>query len=50
VTTAAREQAARTVQDARQQAAQIRGLARQRTPALVSHVIGTISQLQAEDP
>jgi F0F1-type ATP synthase membrane subunit b/b' len=50
VLTAAREQAVRTVQEAGQQAAQIRELARQRTPALVSHVIGAISQLQAEDP
>ena len=50
VLTAAREQAARTVQDAGQQAAQTRELARQRMPALVSHVVGTIRQLQAEEP
>ncbi len=50
VMSAAREQAARTVEDARQQAAQTRELARQRMPALVSRVVGTIRQLQAEDP
>jgi len=50
VLTAAREQADRTVQDAGQQAAQIRELARQRMPALVSRIIGTISELRVEDP
>jgi vacuolar-type H+-ATPase subunit H len=48
--TAAREQAARTTEDAGQQAAQIRELARQRMPALVSRVVGTIRQLQVEEP
>jgi vacuolar-type H+-ATPase subunit H len=46
--TAAREQAARTTEDASQQAAQIRELARQRMPALVSRIVGTIRQLQVE--
>jgi vacuolar-type H+-ATPase subunit H len=46
---AARKQAAHTTQVATQQAAQIRELARQRMPALVSRVVGTIRQLQAED-
>jgi vacuolar-type H+-ATPase subunit H len=50
VVTAARKQAAGTTQAATQQAAQIRELARQRTPALVSRVVGTISHLQVEDP
>jgi vacuolar-type H+-ATPase subunit H len=50
VMSVAREQAAGTVADARQQAAQIRELARQRMPALVSRVVGTIRQLEAEDP
>jgi cell division septum initiation protein DivIVA len=45
-----REQAARTVEDARQQAAQTRELARQRMPALVSRVVGTIRQLDVDDP
>jgi len=50
VLTDAREQAARTAKDARQQAAQTRELGRQRMPALVSRVVGTIRQLQAEEP
>jgi len=50
VMTAAREQAAKTAEDARRQAAQIRELARQRTPALVSRIVGTIRQLEVEDP
>jgi vacuolar-type H+-ATPase subunit H len=50
VLTAAREQAVRTVEEARQQAAQTRELARQRMPALVSRTVGTIRQLQVEDP
>ena len=50
VMTAARKQSAKTTQAAMQQAAQIRELARQRMPALVSRVVGTISQLQAEEP
>jgi hypothetical protein len=50
VLTAARKQAARTTQAAAQQAAQIRELARQRMPALVSRVVGTIRQMQAEEP
>lgn len=50
VLTAARKQAARTTQAAAQQAAQIRELARQRMPVLVSRVVGTIRQLQAEEP
>lgn len=48
--TDAREQAARTAQAAARQAAQIRELGRQRMPALVSRVVGTIRQLQAEEP
>jgi vacuolar-type H+-ATPase subunit H len=47
--TAAREQAARTTEDAGRQAAQIRELARQRMPALVSRIVGTIRQLQVEE-
>jgi vacuolar-type H+-ATPase subunit H len=47
---AARKQAASTTQVATQQAAQTRELARQRMPALVSCVVGTIRQLQAEEP
>jgi vacuolar-type H+-ATPase subunit H len=49
VVAAARKQSTRTTQVAAQQAAQIRELARQRTPALVSQILGTIRQLQAED-
>jgi vacuolar-type H+-ATPase subunit H len=49
VVAAARKQSARTTQVATQQAAQIRELARQRTPALVSQVVGTIRQLRVED-
>jgi len=45
---AAREQAARATEAASQQAAQIRELARQRMPALVSQIVGTIRQLQVE--
>jgi len=48
--TAAREQAAGTVEDARRQAAQTRELARQRTPDLVSRILGTIRQLDVDDP
>ena len=47
--TVAREQAGRTTEDAGRQAAQIRELARQRMPALVGRVVGTIRQLQAEE-
>jgi vacuolar-type H+-ATPase subunit H len=50
VLTAAREQAARAADDAGHQAAQVRELARERMPALVSRVVGTIRQLQVEDP
>ena len=50
VLTAAREQASRTVEEARKQAAQTDELARQRMPALVSGILGTIRQLQAEEP
>jgi len=50
VLTAAQQQSARAVQDARQQALQTRELARQRMPALVSRIVGAISQLQVEDP
>lgn len=50
VMAAARKQGARTTQVATQQAAQIRELARQRMPALVSRVVGTLRKLQAEEP
>jgi len=50
VMSAAQEQAARAVEDARRQAAQTRELARQRMPALVGRAVGTIRQLQVEDP
>jgi vacuolar-type H+-ATPase subunit H len=46
---AARKQAAKTTQAATLQATQIRELARRRMPDLVSHVVGTIRQLQGED-
>jgi vacuolar-type H+-ATPase subunit H len=46
----ARERAARTAEDARQQAAQTRELARQRIPGLVSRIVGTIRQLDVDDP
>ena len=49
VVAAARKQSTRTTQVAMQQAAQIRDLARQRTPALVSQIVGTIRQLRVED-
>jgi vacuolar-type H+-ATPase subunit H len=50
VLSAARTQAARTTQAAAQQAAQIRELARQRMPALVSRAVGTIRELEADEP
>jgi vacuolar-type H+-ATPase subunit H len=50
VLTAAREQASRTVEEARKQAAQTGELVRQRMPALVSRIVGTIRQLQVEQP
>ncbi len=46
VMAAARQQGVGTTQAATQQAAQIRELARQRMPALVSEIVDTISQLQ----
>jgi len=49
VVTAARKQAARTTRAATQQAALIRELARQRSPALVSRIVGMIRELQVEE-
>jgi vacuolar-type H+-ATPase subunit H len=45
VMAAARQEGVRTTQAATQQATQIRELARQRVPALVSQIVGTIRQL-----
>jgi len=45
----ARKQAARATQAATQQAAQTRELARQRTPALVGRIVGTIRHVQVEE-
>jgi vacuolar-type H+-ATPase subunit H len=49
VVAAARKQAARTTQVATHQAAMIRELARQRSPALVSRIVGTVTDLQVEE-
>jgi len=49
VVAAARKQAAQRAQVATRQAAQIRELARERMPALVSRIVGTIRQLRVEE-